>query len=253
MKTLCEVHHLGIVDYQQAWQIQNDMADEIGRGLRLPSLLLLEHPHCYTFGRQGNPGNLLWDEATLRAEGVSLHWVDRGGDVTYHGPGQLVGYPLVHLEPPGVKPAPIKDDMSQEVRIPRADYVGYMRKLELVIIQAVRRLGLKTTQMPGLTGVWVQDESGADSNRLNPSLQPGIAKLAALGIKVDARGVTRHGFALNINTDRHYWDGIIACGLSEHRIATLSDFIQPAPSIQEVENLISSEFGKILNYEMIDL
>ncbi len=100
---LCHVHDLGLMDYQPAWDLQNRLAAEIARSERPPTLLLLEHPHTYTFGRRGQAENLLWDENQLKARGVSVHWVDRGGDVTYHGPGQLVGYPLVPLGQIGLK------------------------------------------------------------------------------------------------------------------------------------------------------
>jgi lipoate-protein ligase B len=95
----CEVLDLGLIEYEAAWKLQDQYALEISEGKRLPTLLLLEHPHVYTFGRRGKQENLLWGESQLKEKGIAIHWVDRGGDVTYHGPGQLVGYPLIPLTP----------------------------------------------------------------------------------------------------------------------------------------------------------
>src|SRR5919198_318048 len=136
---LCEVHDLGLIEYERAWKLQDQYAAEIAEGKRLSTLLLLEHPHVYTFGRRGKQENLLWGEAQLKEKGIAIHWVDRGGDVTYHGPGQLVGYPLIPLTPlPSVQGL---GDRGQG-RIPDADYVGYVRKLEETLIVALAHLGL---------------------------------------------------------------------------------------------------------------
>ena len=129
MKPVCEVIRLGLAPYREAWALQAHLAGEIAAGKRAPILLLLEHPHTFTFGRRGNPANLLWNDTELARKGVEVHWVDRGGDVTYHGPGQLVGYPLLPLAPIGW--------MAGEQRIPRADYVSYLRKLEEALILAL--------------------------------------------------------------------------------------------------------------------
>jgi lipoyl(octanoyl) transferase len=131
--TNCETLFLGQVDYQAAWDLQNRLAAEIAAGQRAPTLLLLEHPHTYTIGRRGGDEHLLWDEARLQAEGASVYHVDRGGDITYHGPGQLVGYPLIPLATLG----------WQGDRLPQADYVGYVRKLEKVIILTLTRFGIR--------------------------------------------------------------------------------------------------------------
>src|SRR5689334_20272402 len=132
----CEVLDLGLIEYETAWKLQDQYAAEIADGKRSPTLLLLEHPHVYTFGRRGKQENLLWGEAQLKEKGIAIHWVDRGGDVTYHGPGQLVGYPLLPLG--GVQSLQTLDS----ARIPRADYVGYIRKLEQSLIVSLPRMGL---------------------------------------------------------------------------------------------------------------
>ena len=120
-RPICEVHTFGLIEYQEAWDLQDQFAAEIAAGERPPTLLLLEHPHTYTFGRRGDAANLVWGENELRQRGISVHWVDRGGDVTYHGPGQLVGYPLLPLG----RPSPLTPLPGGEGnRIPRADYVG---------------------------------------------------------------------------------------------------------------------------------
>src|SRR5512134_2692236 len=129
----CEVLDLGLMEYERAWRLQDEFSGEIAQGKRPPTLLLLEHPHVYTFGRRGKQENLLWGEAQLKEKGIAIHWVDRGGDVTYHGPGQLVGYPLIPLTPPSPNGSPTgvlrKEDGGEgESRIPQADYIGYVRK-----------------------------------------------------------------------------------------------------------------------------
>src|SRR5512144_2293181 len=125
----CEVLDLGLIEYERAWKLQDEYAREIAEGTRLPTLLLLEHPHVYTFGRRGKQENLLWGEVQLKEKGIAIHWVDRGGDVTYHGPGQLVGYPLIPLSPLPFEQG-IDNKGEGNSRIPQADYVGYLRKLE---------------------------------------------------------------------------------------------------------------------------
>src|ERR1041384_8041662 len=129
---ILEVIDLGLIEYERAWNLQDKYAAEIAKGERPPTLLLLEHPHVYTFGRRGKQENLLWGESQLKEKGIAIHWVDRGGDVTYHGPGQLVGYPLIPL---GVQSL----ETSDSLRIPQADYVGYIRKLEKTLIVALAR------------------------------------------------------------------------------------------------------------------
>jgi lipoate-protein ligase B len=244
MAKICRVYRLGKTDYLQAWELQNRLADEIARGARPPALLLLEHPHTYTFGRRGQVENLLWDESELERRGLSLHWVDRGGDITYHGPGQLVGYPLLPLAIQGLR------QVENPNLIPRANYIGYLRRLEEVLIHSLAALGVSAVRIEGLTGVWVQPQAGS-GNDSHPSEQPQpAAKIAAIGVKVDARGVTRHGFALNIDTDPEYWQGIIACGIVNHPVINLSELIDPPPAITRVMEAVIENFGAVFQYEM---
>ena len=235
-----QVLDLGLIEYERAWKLQDEYATEIAAGTRPPTLLLLEHPHTFTFGRKGHAENLLWTPEELERRGVAVHWVDRGGDVTYHGPGQLVGYPLISLSPIFLSPIPYLDQ-STSSRIPDADYVGYVRRLEKTLIAALARLGLATGQLSGLTGVWVQADVWSRCPRCRPEDRAKPAKVAAIGVKVDARGVTRHGFALNVNPDMEYWDGIVACGLSEP-VAALADLLSPAPTMERVKAEVSAAF-----------
>jgi len=237
--TACEVHSLGTVPFRQAYSLQERMAAEIAAGTRPQSLLLLEHPHTFSFGRRAKPGNLLWHEAELISRGVAVHWTDRGGDVTYHGPGQLVGYPLLRLgrlDPTG--------------RLPQADFVGYVRRLEQVIIQAVATLGLASGQRRGLTGVWVQPEVASRCPSCPPAARRVPSKLASIGVRVDVQGISRHGFALNVSPDMRFWQGIIACDLPGATMISLADLLDPVPPMPEVVQAIVVEFGRAFELEM---
>jgi lipoate-protein ligase B len=239
------VEDLGLIECETAWKLQDQYAAEIAAGARPPTLLLLEHPHVYTFGRRGKQENLLWGEAQLKEKGIAIHWVDRGGDVTYHGPGQLVGYPLIPLR----RPSPIGRRAGDEgsSRIPDADYVGYVRKLEKTIITALARLGLAAGQRPGLTGVWIQADVHSRCPRCKPEDRKKPAKIAAIGVKVDARGVSRHGFALNVNPEMEYWDGIIACGLQDEPVASLADVFPKPPSMERVKEEVTLAFQDVFD------
>ncbi len=255
------IEDLGLIEYESAWKLQDQYAAEIAEGKRPPTLLLLEHPHVYTFGRRGKQENLLWGESQLKEKGIAIHWVDRGGDVTYHGPGQLVGYPLLPLRP--VRSSeniailnPVSTRASDatldtmrpdrsDSRIPQADYVGYVRKLEQTLITALANLGLAAGQRPGLTGVWIQADVHSRCPRCSPEDRKKPAKIAAIGVKVDARGVSRHGFALNVNPDMEYWDGIIACGLQDEPIVSLADLFPEPPSMALVKEEVVKAFKEV--------
>jgi lipoyl(octanoyl) transferase len=229
-----EILDLGLIEYETAWKLQDQYAAEIAAGKRPPTLLLLEHPHVYTFGRRGRQENLLWGAEQLKEKGIAIHWVDRGGDVTYHGPGQLVGYPLLPLTP---TPLPLG-----EGHILQADYVGYVRKLEKIIIGALMHLGLAAGQRPGLTGVWVQGDVHSRCPRCSPEDRKKPAKIAAIGVKVDVYGISRHGFALNVNPNMEYWNGIIACGLQDEPIVSLADLFPEPPSMENVKREVINSF-----------
>lgn len=235
----------GLIEYESAWRLQDQYAAEIAEGKRPPTLLLLEHPHVYTFGRRGKQENLLWGESQLKDKGIAIHWVDRGGDVTYHGPGQLVGYPLLPLALPSPSGRGAGGEGESGAHIPQADYVGYVRNLEKTLIIALANLGLAAGQRPGLTGVWVQADVHSRCPRCKPEDRRKPAKIAAIGVKVDARGVSRHGFALNVNPDMEYWDGIIACGLQDEPIASLADLMPDPPSMERVKAEVVKAFEEV--------
>jgi lipoate-protein ligase B len=168
-----------------------------------------------------------------------VHWVDRGGDITYHGPGQLVGYPLLRLTQPG----------WQGERIPQADYIGYIRGLEESLIWTLAQFGIVSAQRQGLTGVWVPADVFSKCRRCRPEMKGAPAKIASIGVKVDARGVSRHGFALNVSPDMSYWDGIIPCGLDGVAMVSMADLIQNPPSVQETAEVYTRVFNQYLAYQ----
>ena len=238
MKTVCEYFDLGLIPYDNAWALQDRFAAEIARGDRPATLLLLEHPHIYTFGRRGQEQNLLLDEHQLRERGLSIRWVDRGGDVTYHGPGQLVGYPLIPL-----------GKLEQNERLPEVDYTGYLRRLEKTLIVTLAGFGLAAGQIPGLTGVWIQPDVYSRCPRCRPEDRQKPAKIAAIGVKVDSNGISRHGFALNVDPDMTYFDGIRPCGLTEP-VVSLADLLHPVPPMDEVKQAVVEAFRGVFEAEM---
>ncbi len=238
----CHVYLLGLTPYDEAWRLQERLAAAIAAGEQPPTLLLLEHPHVFTLGRRAANEHLLWDEDLLAQKGVAVRWVDRGGDITYHGPGQLVGYPLIPL-------APLD---WQGKRLPEADFVGYVRKLEKVLVAALARFGLAAVQREGLTGVWIPPE---EIQRCQPSLsthQVQPAKIASIGVKIDVHGISRHGFALNVAPDMSYWQGIVPCGLDGVTMTSLSDLLQPAPRMDQVIQTVIEVFGQAFGFRMVE-
>jgi len=238
MKTVCEYFDLGLIPYDNAWALQDRFAAAIARGDRPATLLLLEHPHIYTFGRRGQEQNLLLDEHQLRERGLSIRWVDRGGDVTYHGPGQLIGYPLIPL-----------GKLEQNERLPEVDYTGYLRRLEKTLIVTLAGFGLAAGQIPGLTGVWIQPDVYSRCPRCRPEDRQKPAKIAAIGVKVDSNGISRHGFALNVDPDMTYFDGIRPCGLTEP-VVSLADLLHPVPPMDEVKQTVVEAFRGVFEAEM---
>ena len=227
-REIVEVIWLGQVDYRAAWDLQNRLAAEIAGGTQTPILLLLEHPHTFTIGRRGGREHLVWDEPQRAQAGVEVVEVDRGGDITYHGPGQLVGYPLLRLAAP---------DWQGE-RLPQADFVGYIRRLEEVLIRTLAAFDIQAERRSGLTGVWV----GVPS-------QPG--KIASIGVKVDAKGISRHGFALNVAPRMDYWQGIVACGLDGVRMAAMADLLTPPPPMKQVVMQAALSFGNVFGVDLV--
>ena len=240
-KACFEPRWLGMMDYDEAWELQKTLAGEVGAGLQPPTLLLLEHPHVFTLGRQANSRHLLWDEAALTEHGVLLRQIDRGGDITYHGPGQLVGYPIIPLRRPD-------EQTGNKLSI---DVVNYVRKLEKTLIYAMASLGLVTGQRAGLTGVWVQADVISRCLHCDPASKKEPAKIASIGVKVDAQGVTRHGFALNVNPDMSYFAGIVPCGIEGVTMTSLAELLEPAPQMAEVVEKVTQSFSEVFEYERV--
>ena len=224
------VQILGRMPFQQAWDYQNALAEEIAQGQRPDVLLLVEHPHIFTFGRQGNQDHLLWSKEQLEAQGAEVIWIDRGGDITYHGPGQLVGYPLMQL-------VPLK---NQAGRLPKSDYIGFIRNLEAVLIDTMAEFGIQGIRLEGKTGVWVID----DQKKVR-------GKIASIGIKIDVNGVSRHGFALNVNPQMDYWAGIIPCGLPAVEMLSMEQLLQTRINLEMVKHVVIECFGKVFNAMMV--
>jgi lipoyl(octanoyl) transferase len=211
----------GVMDYEQAWALQRRLAQARAGGHIPDSLILLQHPHTYTLGRSGRVEHLLIGEAERREKGIRVYEVDRGGDVTYHGPGQLVGYPILYLGRPGANG-----------HLPQVDYVAYLRRIEEVIIRALAAWGIVAERSPGYTGVWVQTED-----------EP--VKVAAIGVKVDGRGISQHGFALNVDPDLAYFDGIVPCGIHDRAVTSMARLLARPPALDDVATVVAQEFGAV--------
>ncbi|MEW5986088.1 MAG: lipoyl(octanoyl) transferase LipB [Chloroflexota bacterium] len=228
---MIEVEWLGRLDYQVAWQRQKDLVAERegadGPAALPDKLLLLEHPPTYTLGRRGHLGNLLWDEAERKRRGIAVYWVDRGGDVTYHGPGQLVGYPILDL----------RRLHSEQRGLARPDLRLYLRQLEETLIRALAVFKVDAYRYPGYTGVWVETAAGP-------------RKIAAIGVKVSGQGVTSHGFALNVAPDLSHFAGIVPCGIHEHGVTSLAEMIGEGLSITTVLPAVANAFRQTLGVEV---
>ena len=211
----CRVLGLGTVSYVRAWRWQRALMQARQEG-RVPDLLLLlEHSPTYTLGLRGNAGNVLASAEELAALGAALHRVDRGGDVTFHGPGQLVGYPILHLKGPW------------------QDIHAYLRALEDVLIGTLADYGIAAGRLPGHTGVWVD----------------GNLKIAAIGVKI-SRWVTSHGFALNVNTDLCYFDRIVPCGLRGKAVTSMERLLGAPVELGDVARRLARRFGERFGLRM---
>jgi lipoyl(octanoyl) transferase len=188
----------GLVEYQKAWDVQRTIHAEVVSGVRPNTLLLLEHPSVYTAGRRT-------DDAERPADGTPVIDVDRGGRITWHGPGQLVGYPIVKLQKP-------------------TELVGFVREIESALIRVCADLGITALRIEGRSGVWVKDDRGD-------------RKVAAIGIRV-AQGVTMHGFALNVNPDLTAFGQIVPCGIADADVTSLETELGRAITIDEVAPLL---------------
>lgn len=188
--------HLGRMDYLEAWDLQRETHAAVVAGSQPPTLLLVEHPPVITFGKKGGRENLLADEAWLCEQGFSLYDIERGGDVTYHGPGQLVGYPIF--------------------RVGRSVH-AFLRGLEGAMVDVLAEFGIAATGSPGYAGVWAGND-----------------KVVAIGVAIK-RGVSFHGFAMNVHTDLTHFDTIVPCGLEDKGVASLTSLLGRPVGLAEVE------------------
>lgn len=200
------------------WDLQKEMVQRRAQGEIPDVLLLLEHPHVYTIGRRGSPSDVLTPPAELERLGIPVHEVDRGGEVTYHGPGQLVGYPIIGLR--GLGP------------------LRYVRALESALIDALRECGLAAYAVPGRTGVWV-GEPGEER------------KIAAIGLRI-SRGVASHGFALNVSTDLRYFDGIVPCGVDDREATSMERELGRRVDITQMQGLVGRCLARHLGLAIED-
>ncbi|MBX2965132.1 MAG: lipoyl(octanoyl) transferase LipB [Cyclobacteriaceae bacterium] len=226
--------HLGLIDYQQAWdyqaslfskildvkKINRDLPDE-QQTLTENFLIFCEHPHVFTLGKSGNDANLNTPKEDLYTIHASYVHTNRGGDITYHGPGQIVGYPVIDLEN-------FFTDIHQ-----------YMRLLEEAVIQTLKEFKITAGRIPGLTGVW-----------LDPENETRARKICALGVKT-SRWVTMHGFALNVNTDLTYFGHIVPCGITDKAVTSIEHELGRKQDIKAVEEILKRKIAEQFNMELV--
>lgn len=223
--------NLGLIDYQEAWDYQETLFTEIvdikqaNRKAEHPQLtpnylLFCEHPHVYTIGKSGKESNLLINEDFLKSKGASLYKINRGGDITYHGPGQVVGYPILDL-----------DNFSVSIK-------SYIFNLEEVIINTLAGFGIKGDRYDGATGVWLDIEHPVKAR-----------KICAMGVRT-SHWVSMHGFALNVNTDLAYFDYIVPCGIQGKGVTSMEKELGRKLDIEEVHQSLRQEFSKVFGMEI---
>ena len=211
----CEHRFLGRVDYAAATALQERLARAVKAGAGREQLLLLEHPPVVTLGRNARDEDLLGGAEALRARGIAVERTNRGGQVTYHGPGQLVGYPILNLSPD------------------RRDVARYLRDIEELLIRTLARFDIAAARVPGLTGAWVGEE-----------------KIAAIGVHL-SRWVTTHGFALNVTTDVSQFGLIVPCGIRDRGIVSMQSLLGRPVALREVAEALVPEFGALFGRTMI--
>jgi lipoyl(octanoyl) transferase len=223
MKSTIDVHDLGRKDYKEVWELQKDLQSRLIRQKRESEtrdpttytqndiLLFVEHPHVYTLGKSGNSAHLLKGLTELNDIDAEYVEIDRGGDITYHGPGQIVGYPIL--------------DLDRHI----TDIHKYLRRLEEVIIRTCADYGIEAGRIDGLTGVWVENK-----------------KICAMGIRC-SRWVTMHGFALNVNTDLSYFNHIVPCGIQDKEVTSLSQLTNKEIDMNEVKKSIVLHFSDVFD------
>lgn len=220
----------GLTDYQDAWARQGVIFDQTvalkthnrTESLQLPTLnylIFCEHPHVYTLGKSGHPENLLLDEAGLKEKQASYYKINRGGDITYHGPGQIVGYPILDL-----------DNFFTDIHL-------YLRTLEEAVILTLEDYGITSGRYSGFTGVWLD----ADNDKAR--------KICALGVRC-SRWVTMHGFALNVNTDLDYFGNIVPCGIDDKAVTSIQKELGTALDIDQVKDRLKQHIALLFGMEL---
>ncbi len=223
----------GLIDYKECWDFQTQLFDgiiqkkiAIRKGESEDEItnnyfIFCEHPHVYTLGKTGEKNNLLLSEDLLKAKGATYYHINRGGDITYHGPGQIVGYPILDL-----------DNFFTDIN-------KYLRLLEEAIILTLKEYGIESGRVDGLTGVWIEGEDPVKAR-----------KICAMGVKL-SRWVTMHGFALNINTDLDYFSNIVPCGISDKAVTSLEKELGAPQNIDEVQSKILSHLQTLFGFEIV--
>jgi len=241
------VIQLGLVDYETALTLQQSLVELRKQERIADTLLLLEHPPVITLGRNAKAQNLRASAAELGARGVQIFECDRGGDITLHGPGQLVGYPIFNLRA-------FTDEHGNRKTLGAVEYV---RRLEEALIRTCGDLGITTERVKGLTGVWTVNDSpqrhrDTEMDKLHPQ-----AKIAAIGVHI-SRAVTSHGFALNVNNDLDYFNLIIPCGIADRPVTSIAKEIQErrslrdeVPDLQEVAHTVARNFGRVFQKQTL--
>lgn len=229
------LRNLGKIDYKDAWDYQEKLFQEVidvklaNRELKEEQqiettnyLLFCEHPHVYTLGKSGNEENLLLNESGLKQKEATFYKIDRGGDITYHGPGQLVGYPIIDL-----------DNFFTDIHI-------YLRNLEEVIILTLKDYGITGGRIEGMTGVWLDHIA-----KKNPR------KICAIGVKT-SRWVTMHGFAFNVNANLDYFKNIVPCGITDKAVTSLDKELNKSMDMTEVADKVKKHLADIFEFDVIE-
>lgn len=213
---ILRIQDIGFQSYRPVWNYQRYLHNLRVAGKIPDTLILVEHPPVYTIGKNGSELHVVASQEEIRKKRIEVVHVDRGGDVTYHGPGQLVGYPVF--------------DLHQH----RQSVSWYMRTLEAVFIEVLKNWDISASRHPDYTGVWV-----------------GEAKIVALGVRI-SRWVTMHGFALNVNTDLRFYDGIIPCGIFHRGVTSMQEILGMPVSLQEVKRAVTEQFLKTFGFEKFE-
>jgi len=223
----------GLIDYKECWDFQTQLFDgiiqkkiSIRKGDSEDEItdnyfIFCEHPHVYTLGKTGEKNNLLLSEDLLKAKGATYYHINRGGDITYHGPGQIVGYPILDL-----------DNFFTDIN-------KYLRLLEEAIILTLKEYGIESGRVEGLTGVWIEGDNPVKAR-----------KICAMGVKL-SRWVTMHGFALNVNTDLDYFSNIVPCGITDKAVTSLEKELGAPQNIDEVQSKILSHLQTLFGFEIV--